>query len=387
VPTVYGNVAFNGDSREFSIRNQGTLKLIWKTGIGTLTSGTAYTAGPDRGNFDFDSSYLTINHNYTKFHNKYFQQSLDYNIDTIDRVDLLVGGLYYKAKINSRPNYGVFGNLAIGGAAASNGNTGITNNATFVQDVKSWAIYIDATYHVTDALKVTAGGRYSHDTKSATAGAQNFAGAFTIPLQTKSVTWTKFTPSAAIRYELAPKTNVYLSYAQGFRNGNFAGSPLVFPNAPPATGVFYVWQPNKPEKIDSFELGFKTAQSTLRFEAAAFYSKYKDIQVNQVIPNPACPTTCAGSNTFSNGPGAKLYGLDLEVTWAATEDLNIHAGAEYLHARYDAYPNAIGTGLVASTLLNAANQVQDWSGKQLARAPNFTANVGNDYTVPFATGS
>jgi iron complex outermembrane receptor protein len=382
VPTQYGVVAFNDDSREYSIRNQGQLKLTWRTGIGTLVSATGYTAGPDRGNFDFDSTYLSINWNSTRFMNKIFQESLDYNINAIKNVDLLVGGLYYDAKIYTK-NYNGFGNLV---KAATFSSWTETN-----QHTKSWAIYLDATWHATDQLAVNAGGRYSHDTKGDRYTAYALPSrAVTIPTQYNQVTWTKFTPSASIRYELAPRTNVYVSYAQGFRNGNFAGAPLVFPPPVPNPGgltTTYDWKPNKPEKVDSFELGFKTAQATVRFETAAFYYRYHDIQTNIVVPNPNCPLTCPGGNTFSNGPGAKGYGIDAEVTWAATEQFNIHAGLEWLHARYDHFPNALGTGLNGTTLLNVASSVQDWSGKQLARAPNFSANTTIDYTVPVAGGS
>ena len=37
----------------------------------------------------------------------------------------------------------------------------------------------------------------------------------------KSAKFSKFTPRASVRYELAPRTNVYLSYSKGFRSGAY----------------------------------------------------------------------------------------------------------------------------------------------------------------------
>jgi iron complex outermembrane receptor protein len=56
-------------------------------------------------------------------------------------------------------------------------------------------------------------------------------------------------------------------------------------------------------------------------------------------------------------------------------------GAAWLHARYGDFPNANGTGVNATNTLNVSPQTQDWTDQQMARAPNFTANVGVDYTI------
>src|SRR6202007_195516 len=50
------------------------------------------------------------------------------------------------------------------------------------------------------------------------------------------------------------------------------------------------------------------------------------------------------------------------------------------------FPGAIGTGINAAGTLDVPGQLQDWTGEQMSRAPNFTANFGGDYTVPIGDG-
>ena len=66
---------------------------------------------------------------------------------------------------------------------------------------------------------------------------------------------------------------VYGSYNRGLRSGGF--ELVTATNEPPY----------KPEKLDAFEVGVKSElfDRRLRFNAAAFYYKFKDIQVQRII--------------------------------------------------------------------------------------------------------
>src|SRR5439155_6128374 len=92
--------------------------------------------------------------------------------------------------------------------------------------------------------------------------------------------WSKFTPRATVRYEIAPRTNVYASWSKGYRSGTFN------PN-PPNTAVD-VWTAVRPETITAYEVGFKTARRSLRFDIAGFYYIYKDLHVSTTSVSTAC---------------------------------------------------------------------------------------------------
>jgi iron complex outermembrane receptor protein len=90
---------------------------------------------------------------------------------------------------------------------------------------------------------------------------------------------------------------------------------------------------------------------------------------------------------FQNAPSAKIYGWEGEVTLTPVERLTLHAGLSWLHGRYGSFPNATGTGVNASNTLNVSNQTQDWTHKQMARAPKFSGNASVEYEAPLAYGA
>jgi iron complex outermembrane recepter protein len=371
--TVYGTVAFNDPAFINAARNEGDLKLVWKTGIGTLTSNTAYDIENQASAFDFDASYVQSTFTRIAFRQKTFQESLDYAINTFENLDLLVGALYYNDRISTPkdPDYG---------SPLGYTGTALTSKSRTDQITETKAVYVDGTWHLSDRWSLNAGGRFSKDSKSINSTTFSPAGAVLVGPITGDKDWSKFTGRLSARYELADKTDIYGTFSQGYRGGNF--NTTVIPGIP--------FGPTKPETVNAFEVGFKTAQANYRFNTAAFYYDYKDINVNISVPAPsppcAVPNTCGNVSVFSNAPGAKIYGLDAEVQWAPVNNLNLRAGAEYLHARYSSFPNAVGTGVNATNTLNVAGQVQDWTGQRLARAPDVTANLGIDYTVPTSIG-
>ena len=375
-PTVLGTAAYNYQTSSPNTNHQGTLKLAWKTGSGTLTSYTGYEIGKSTLNFDGDGTYADLSSTVIDFKQRTFQQALDYAVKPVANLDLLIGGLYYNDK------------LVPGPAAIS---VFVANRRLLIQNIASqrtraWAVYADATYHVTDALSLDIGGRYSSERKMVDINSLSFAAnpagtpAAGFPVH-REATFSKFTPRASIRYEIAPRTNIYASYSQGFRSGAFSLSP-------PA--VLSEYKAVRPETINAFEVGFKTARRMVRFDIAGFYYDYKDLQVNSIARSPLCPplpTQCGLILTlFQNAQKAEVYGMDAQVSATPVTNLNVRAGVSLLHARYKIFPNATGTGLNAATNLNATSQLQDWAGQQTARAPNFSGNFGFDYNIPMRDG-
>jgi iron complex outermembrane receptor protein len=202
----------------------------------------------------------------------------------------------------------------------------------------------------------------------------------------RSSSYSKFTPRASVRYEVAPRTNLYFTYQQGFRSGAWNASlPAAAAN----------WRDVQQEIVDAFEAGFKTAGNNYRFELSGFYYNYKGLQVSvtQCIGGPPCATV----QILDNAPPSKIYGIEGSFEWQPIENFTVRGGATWLHARYgDGFlfttvgvnPAAIGAGGFADPLKNYLNQtqVQDLSGVRMSRAPDFTANIGLDYNIPQGDG-
>lgn len=346
--------------------NEGTLTLELDTATGKLTSYTGYSKRAISQAFDFDGSYKELT--FSDLHRMNwdtFQQAVDFTLSPIENLDLIVGGSYYWEDRAYDPN----------GIVTYQGlNVVVRTIAGTSTD--AIALYASGTYKVTPSLSLTAGGRWTSEKRGVDMVSYNGAGAVIFAPTHKDETFRKFVPSASARLEVAPRSNVYASFSKGFRSGAWNLS------VPPSPDLLL---PIAPENITAYEVGFKTAQSNLHFDIAAFYYDYKDFQVTASGPNPLCG--CGILIFVQNANSAKIYGVDGQLTWTPADRLNITVGGAYLHARYGDFPNATGTGLNAATGLNVNGQTQDWTDQQMARAPDFSGNIGVDYTVPLGGGS
>jgi len=387
-PTKLGTAAFNYRPTIESKQHQGTLKLELDTGIGMLRSYTGYSNFKPLTSFDFDGTYRDTALSISLYDQQTWQQTVDFQIDAIQDIDLIVGAMYYKDDV-------------VPDAETPNNNYGpgrvLTQESFTEQHTDAWAGYVDATWHASDRIAINAGGRYTKETKDYSAYTLRYtAGPTTppvpgFPFTEKSVSFARFTPRASIRYELAPRTNVYASYSRGFRSGYFAFS------LPPTPAQ---WQPVKPEEVDAFEVGFKTAGSNYRFELSAFYYDYRNLHVSLTSRDPTCgddPACARVLSLFGNAPKSKIKGIEGSFEFNPVQNLTLRGGATWLHARYGKFPNAVGVGVNPAfagtngngdplkTFLNVG-QTQDWSGLRMARAPDFTANLGAEYRIPDRDG-
>jgi iron complex outermembrane receptor protein len=383
-PSVFGTTAYVGSQpKDFAKQYEETLKLAYKTPIGTLTSYTGFSQRDFGLDVKFASTYQTTGNGYPfllsviRYKEQTFQQAVDYTITAIDKLDLNIGGLYYQDAFKS-----------------GDGTSGAPTNYTFgilgtsahtTQHSKSWALYIDGTYHVTDKLSLNAGGRFSHDYRNDYYNVTGPAGNSQIltPGTYGAATWTKFTPRATIRYEVAPRENVYFSWSEGYREGAFNPAGPICLGAGPAAQCVFPAAP--PETITAYEIGFKGAWSRLQFNTAFFHYNYKNLQIVGTVPNPFNPLQL--TSALQSAPQANINGWDAELTAIITPELTAHFGIEWLHARFGTFTNASGTGVDPTNSVNVSGETQDWTGLQMARAPNFSGNAGFDYTVPMKGGT
>lgn len=230
------------------------------------------------------------------------------------------------------------------GGCGDNG-TQYTNYA-----VVSGAAYANATYHITDALGLTAGVRYSYDKKTFYYTQVGQPTEFT----DTSNSWNAFTPRVALEYHVTNDAMLYASYAQGFKSGAFNNGNVVAPGGSRAVA---------PEKVKSYEVGTKTEwlEHRLTANVAVFYSDYTDQQL-QVTPQNG-----QGQHEFVNAGGSHIYGAELELKAQATQYLQFNASAGYTHTEItQVTPGTVGVNV----------------GAKLPYTPNLTAAVGSQLTLP-----
>ena len=217
-----------------------------------------------------------------------------------------------------------------------------------------------ATFHLAEALNVTLGGRYSHDSKRATQagtttdGAPIIAAAFTT---TNSATYKSFDPRIVVAYRVRRDANVYASFSTGFKSGGFQYVPFSKGQA----DVLFA-----PEDIKAYEIGFKTEwlDRALRINGAAYYYDYKNLQISRIIL-PAGTTSPV--SLISNAASSTVKGLDLEITARPSRNFEVNIAYGYLDAKYDSY---------------VFNATTDFSNTRMVRAPEHSVNVGAEWRIP-----
>lgn len=238
------------------------------------------------------------------------------------------------------------------------------------QKTSSIAAYAQATIKVVDRTNLTLGARYTRDTrKFDTLGSLTIPNVAVIPIDPPAVqkTFKKPTWRIALDHEFSDDVLGYVSYNRGFKSGVYnlsaPGDPVV-----------------DPEVLDAYEGGLKTSlmDRRVRLNSAVFLYKYKNLQLQQVN---------GFSTRLVNAAKATVWGVDVDVDIAAAEGFTIHAGAEYLHARYGDFPGAPFTvpnpNPPFGDLVTAANA----KGNRMIRTPDFVATLSADYKFKLAGGS
>ncbi len=114
----------------------------------------------------------------------------------------------------------------------------------------SEAAYGEATFAIIDTLKLTAGGRYSNETKT------GHTELFDTSVQNPNIstgkyskTWGAFTPKISLSYEPLPSFLVYASATNGFESGGYDANGTTKAELASAYNPEHVW---------SYETGVKT---------------------------------------------------------------------------------------------------------------------------------
>ncbi len=353
--------SFNSETQNHVSTDEYTLTLKYEMSLGSLTSYTGYAERGTRVLYDFDGTYGSFFSARDFYSQETFQQSIDFVIDAPERYDVLVGATYYDDNLTTdgRNSY----------------STQLDNTIYNTLKAEAYALYGQVTWAFTESLSLNIGSRYNSEKKSIAYRQLTPAGVNVVPPASKDKTFDGVTFNTSLTYELTPDTNVYAAFSQGYRSGAFNTTPVSSPS---------LLIPIDPEEIDAYEIGLKTEGKTLRFDIAAFFYDYTDLQVGVVLPNP---NGVGLINLQSNAKKAEMYGADAQLTITPVSTLNITAGVAYLHGRYKDFPNAVGTGLNTSTMLNVSGQQQNWSDKETARSPEFSGFLNLVYTIPVAVGS
>lgn len=277
-------------------------------------------------------------------------------------------GAYY---FNSDGKYDPNGTITANQAA-----TVAENDIFSKQTARSYAGFGQASYHLDGGTTLTAGLRYTVETRDfdGVIGDLLRTGTFRpTGTSTGHVRFSKLTWRFAVDHRFSRELLVYASYNRGAKSGLFNPASISPPSVTPTPQA----TPVNPEQLDAYEAGFKSdlLDRHLRLNAGFYYYNYKNIQLNRFVN---------AVQVLYNAASAKLYGLDVDSELVVTPRLSLQGGLNITHDRFGPFPGAVtstprpGGGYTVGPI--------DATGNRLLRTPDWTASVAFTNRQPVGAG-
>ena len=298
-----------------------------------------------------------------------------------DRLNYIVGAYYFEESNAQRTE-----NIIL----AQFGENQYSDSAL---DTDSIALFTSATFALTDRANLTAGVRWTRDSKDfrnavfepggapalvcadpqtrevfgtgACVGAP--AGAITDQLSREiDKSWSAVTPRVAFDYQLTPTAMAYASASEGFKSGSFDGREV-------GTSLYNL-QPIAPETVYTYEVGAKTEwfERRLRANVAVFLNDFQDLQGTGTDQSTGALTR------FSVGD-VETKGAEVEVVAEPIDNLTFTANLGLLDTKFTkinfdqvADCGPVGTGT---------------TDLQLKFAPKVASFLGVNYRIPLPVGA
>jgi iron complex outermembrane receptor protein len=444
LPSSY--VAYDNQIIKQNVRDMGISgELNWNVGFGKLTSITAWRDNTVAGGNDVDYTGIDLfyfpdngNANSTDF--KQFSEELRL-AGKAGSLNWLVGGFFNNEILSTRtlgqigdqfePYISAVASASIGqpfnpllvsqltGNAPGATFFGTGYNDSYQQTARSFALFTNETWNITQGLDLTVGLRGTEEKKTATASFNSAGGGpgcsallgapglFTPPLAgtnaqafllgygcfsgldpainggsfDQSNTENNLSGTVKLSYRFNEEVMTYISGANGYKAGGYNLSRVTKPATPGVgtlldqVGLTPDFDTHFPrETVESFEAGIKTTlfDKTLRLNAAVFYQKYTDFQLNTFTGIQFVVTSL--DKVVSKG-------VDVDFAWATPiSGLTLAGGITQDLTNIDNFGNASpdfcggpGNGCTAR------------DNNRLSFAPLWSGALSASYLVPLGT--
>lgn len=299
-----------------------------------------------------------------------FSAELKYNTSLMDDRLNLTTGLYYINEDNVTDVAAYFVPF-----------NSISRDRVVTNTSKGFAVYGQGDFDITDALTLTAGLRWTDETKEIELSDNRPVGDATdlttanlvaAGIETK-INESVLTPRFALSYDVNDDTLLFASATRGFRTGGWSARG----------GTAAAVRPFKSEFIWSYEAGLKKElwDNRLRANLTGFYSDLKDLQINA--------SDDQGNFSITNAGGLQVLGLEAELVFQPVDNVNMFAAlglqdAEYVDTEAQqiecnaAFPTG-GQGIFGAL-------APDCSVATVKRSPEYTFAFGGSVDIDVGNG-
>jgi len=301
------------------------------------------------------------------------------------RLNWLVGGYYTRGEtmqdlteaVDLDLFYSYFSTLSATATYGVPGNTGTHERIDMTEE--SVAGFGEATYALTERLKVTAGVRVARETLDYNRSNYSVYGGTTAAdpqVEGGSVQETPVLPKVALSYQATSDTMLYATAAKGFRSGgvnNKVPAAFLLPFSPCYADIQSIGgtvpATYNSDSLWSYDAGakFRLLDNKLHVAAGAYYINWKNIITQFQLP-------CSYS-FISNAPSAVSQGMDLESEMRLSDRLSVSLTAAYTDAHYSKTYGLPGFAAGTADLVRKGDQlpIPEWSG-----------SIGIAYEMPLA---
>lgn len=266
-------------------------------------------------------------------------------------------------------------------------NTYVTFKRDNGFETDSASLFAQATLNFTEQWELSAGGRYSWESRDSYQRSlpahSAFAAAFPAGIELyDSYDDQNFSPEVTLRYKPSADTTWYVAFKEGFKAGGFNISQALSPGASVALGRFGA------ETAMGGEIGLRTLafDRRLALNVTVFHYLYEDLQVQFFDPNSVSLTAGNAGELLTQGIEA-----DFSYTVPGIDGLSIRGAAAWNDVAYQDY---IGQCYPGQTIANGCNLLptgagptlvyngQDYDGLRPPKAPEYAARLGFSYETP-----
>jgi len=287
---------------------------------------------------------------------------------------------------------------------------GSSTDRTFNQEGEVIALFAQGTWSVSEALRLTVGGRYTEEKKDANrqqrhkanatfggqympavtadpvSGAYNVLyGIFAIEAYDQingKLDDSSFSPVVTMEWDANPDTMVYATWTKGYKSGGFDARSNGHPDASVNNGlksgaaITGSWEFAN-EEATSVELGSKMslADGAAELSVAWYMTDYNDLQVSQFDGTLGFNVTNAGE--------AKVQGIEADGRWALTDNITLTGSVAYLDFNYEKFPNSQCYFQQEDT---DGDKLCDAGGKRKEFTPELQANLGAAWASEMSNG-
>ena len=269
------------------------------------------------------------------------------------------------------------------------GDFDFRQNHAYILETDSFAAFLHNEFRLTDRFSVTAGLRYTDEDRTFRGGTINVdfgsgptAGGEFVPSPgplpgdfsdasvfdeayiDREIGFNEVSWSVGASMDISDTVMVYASISNGFKSGGFIGDITV---------QEILQEPYDEETLTAYEVGMKSdlLDGTLRWNTSLFYYDYEDAILALSVDGTGVVDSLLINE---NAADAEVYGIESELWFAPTEDLDIKFGVTWLDTETEGIPTS------------PFNVQERLDGNELPYAPEFSANGLVRYQRQMAQG-